>query len=56
MIHQKKVLVCGTGGFIGGHLVKRLKDEGYFVRGVDIKQHEYRKTVADEFIQGDLRE
>jgi nucleoside-diphosphate-sugar epimerase len=53
---QKKALVCGAGGFIGGHLVKRLKDEGYWVRGVDIKQHEYRNTAADEFIQGDLRE
>jgi nucleoside-diphosphate-sugar epimerase len=53
---QKKALVCGAGGFIGGHLVKRLKDEGYWVRGVDIKQHEYRKTAADDFVQGDLRE
>jgi nucleoside-diphosphate-sugar epimerase len=56
MNNQKKALVCGAGGFIGGHLVKRLKDEGYFVRGVDIKQHEHRETSADEFIQGDLRE
>jgi nucleoside-diphosphate-sugar epimerase len=56
MSDQKKALVCGAGGFIGGHLVKRLKNEGYFVRGVDIKQHEYRKTDADEFVQGDLRE
>jgi nucleoside-diphosphate-sugar epimerase len=56
MSTQKKALVCGAGGFIGGHLVKRLKDEGYFVRGVDIKQHEYRDTAADEFMQGDLRE
>lgn len=56
MSDQKKALVCGAGGFIGGHLVKRLKEEGYFVRGVDIKQHEYRKTSADEFVQGDLRE
>jgi nucleoside-diphosphate-sugar epimerase len=56
MANQKKALVCGAGGFIGGHLVKRLKDEGYFVRGVDIKQHEHRKTDADEFMQGDLRE
>jgi nucleoside-diphosphate-sugar epimerase len=56
MSNQKKALVCGAGGFIGGHLVKRLKDEGYFVRGVDIKQHEYRETFADEFMQGDLRE
>jgi nucleoside-diphosphate-sugar epimerase len=56
MAIQQKALVCGAGGFIGGHLVKRLKDEGYWVRGVDIKQHEYRPTFADEFIQGDLRE
>jgi len=53
---QKTALVCGAGGFIGGHLVQRLKSEGYWVRGVDIKQHEFRKTEADEFIQGDLRE
>ena len=37
----------GGGGFIGGHLVTRLKQDGYFVRGVDIKQHEYKKTDAD---------
>ncbi|MDR2409068.1 MAG: NAD-dependent epimerase/dehydratase family protein [Bacteroidales bacterium] len=53
---QKKALVCGAGGFIAGHLVQRLKDEGYWVRGVDIKQHEFRTTVADDFVQGDLRE
>ena len=52
---QKKVLVCGAGGFIGGHLVKRLKDEGYWVRGVDIKEHEFRQTAADDFVVGDLR-
>ncbi|GHV05531.1 NAD-dependent dehydratase [Spirochaetia bacterium] len=56
MANQKTALVCGAGGFIGGHLVKRLKEEGYFVRGVDIKQHEHRETCADEFVQGDLRE
>jgi nucleoside-diphosphate-sugar epimerase len=56
MTHQKKALVCGAGGFIGGHLVQRLKAEGYFVRGVDIKRHEHRETLADEFVQGDLRE
>jgi nucleoside-diphosphate-sugar epimerase len=56
MAKQKKALVCGAGGFIGGHLVQRLKGEGYWVRGVDIKQHEYRKTSADDFVQGDLRE
>ena len=46
---MKKALVCGAGGFIGGHLVARLKREGYWVRGVDIKEHEYRETGADEF-------
>ena len=50
----KRVLVCGAGGFIGGHLVKRLKNEGYWVRGTDIKPHDYAKTGADEFILGDL--
>ncbi|MCL4200359.1 NAD-dependent epimerase/dehydratase family protein [Patescibacteria group bacterium] len=53
---NKKALVCGAGGFIGGHLVKRLKKEGYWVRGVDIKQHEYSKSQADEFVVGDLRD
>ncbi len=55
-MHNKTALVCGAGGFIGGHLVKRLKNEGYWVRGVDIKEHEYVKLPADEFIVGDLRE
>ena len=53
---MKKALVCGAGGFIGGHLVKLLKREGYWVRGVDIKFHEYVKSNADEFIKGDLRD
>ena len=53
---MKKVLVCGAGGFIGGHLVKRLKNEGYWVRGVDIKHHEFEASYADEFIKGDLRD
>lgn len=53
---MKKALVCGAGGFIGGHLVKRLKKEGYWVRGVDIKHHEYTETQADDFIKGDLRD
>jgi len=53
---RKRVLVCGAGGFIGGHLVKRLKKEGYWVRGVDLKEHEYATSQADEFILGDLRE
>ena len=53
---EKKVLVCGAGGFIGGHLVKRLKNEGYWVRGVDLKEHEFTTLPADEFILGDLRD
>lgn len=52
---QKRVLVCGAGGFIGGHLVKRLKSEGAWVRGVDLKHNEYGKSPADEFVIGDLR-
>jgi GDP-D-mannose 3', 5'-epimerase len=51
----KKALVCGAGGFIGGHLVKRLKQEGYWVRGVDIKEHEFCPSAADEFLVLDLR-
>ena len=53
---MKRAIVCGAGGFIGGHLVKRLKKEGYWVRGVDIKEHEYAATAADEFLLLDLRE
>src|SRR3990170_4734070 len=53
---MKRALVCGAGGFIGGHLVKRLKSEGYWVRGVDIKEHEFAPTTADEFLLLDLRE
>jgi len=53
---KKNILVCGAGGFIGGHLVDKLKEEGHWVRGVDIKNHEHKKTAADEFILGDLRE
>jgi GDP-D-mannose 3', 5'-epimerase len=52
----KKALVCGAGGFIGGHLVKRLKQEGFWVRGVDLKFHEYAETAADDFMIGDLRD
>jgi nucleoside-diphosphate-sugar epimerase len=51
---MRKVLVCGAGGFIGGHLVKKLKKEGCWVRGVDIKHHEFAASPADEFIIGDL--
>jgi len=49
-------LVCGAGGFIGSHLVKRLKADGYFVRGVDLKFPEFSDTVADDFVVGDLRD
>ena len=51
---MKKALVCGAGGFIGGHMVKRLKSEGYWVRGVDIKEHEFCALPADDFVVGDL--
>jgi nucleoside-diphosphate-sugar epimerase len=53
---MRKALVCGGGGFIGGHLIKRLKKEGYWVRGVDIKKHEFTESEADDFILGDLRD
>ncbi len=53
-MYTKKVLVGGAGGFIGGHLVKRLKAEGLWVRGVDVKKHEYSESQADEFVVGDL--
>jgi len=51
---MKAALVCGAGGFIGSHLVRRLKDEGFWVRGADLKYPEFSETVADEFILGDL--
>jgi GDP-D-mannose 3', 5'-epimerase len=53
---SKSAIVCGAGGFIGGHLVNRLKSEGYWVRGVDLKTNEYGNTNADDFIIGDLRD
>ena len=55
---MKKILVLGAGGFIGGAMMKRLKSEGYWVRGVDIKEHEFfdAYAIADEFIVGDLRD
>jgi GDP-D-mannose 3', 5'-epimerase len=56
MEDKKMALVCGAGGFIGSHLVKRLKKEGYWVRGVDLKYPEYSPTEADEFVIGDLRD
>ena len=51
-----KALVCGAGGFIGSHLVKRLKSEGFWVRGVDLKYPEFGETAADDFVIGDLRD
>jgi nucleoside-diphosphate-sugar epimerase len=51
---QSKILVCGAGGFIGGHLVTRLKQEGFWVRGADWKRQDYSETAADEFLLGDL--
>jgi len=53
---MKTALVCGAGGFIGSHLVKRLKAEGFWVRGVDLKFPEFGETVADDFLIGDLRD
>ena len=53
---MKKCVVIGAGGFIGGHLVSRLKNDGHFVRGMDIKMHEYKETDADEFHQLDARD
>ena len=52
----RKALVCGAGGFIGSHLVRRLKDEGFWVRGVDLKRPEFSETVADDFQLEDLRD
>ena len=54
--YKKTALVLGAGGFIGSHMVKRLRTEGYWVRGVDLKYPEYSPTGAHEFIQGDLRD
>jgi nucleoside-diphosphate-sugar epimerase len=56
MGEQRRAVVCGAGGFIASHLVKRLKAEGYWVRGVDIKAPEFAPTAADEFCLLDLRE
>ena len=53
--YKKTALVLGAGGFIGSHMVKRLRKEGYWVRGVDLKYPEFAKTEANEFICGDLR-
>jgi nucleoside-diphosphate-sugar epimerase len=56
MKNNIKALVMGAGGFIGSHLVKKLKKEGYWVRGVDLKYPEFSPTTADEFVIGDLRD
>ena len=53
---MKSALVCGAGGFIGSHLVKRLKRDGFWVRGVDLKFPEFAETQADDFVVGDLRD
>ena len=53
---MKKALVCGAGGFIGSHMVKRLKDESFWVRGIDLKYPEFDETMADDFVIGDLRD
>ena len=55
-ISKKYALVLGAGGFIGSHMVKRLKLEGYWIRGVDLKFPEFSETQADEFVIGDLRD
>jgi len=52
---QKTAIVCGAGGFIGSHMVKRLKQEGYYVIGTDLKKPEFGETDADQFLVGDLR-
>lgn len=56
MKSNKIVLVCGAGGFIGSHLVERLKKEGRWVRGIDLKYPEFSETVADDFVIGNLRD
>lgn len=53
---MKTALVLGAGGFIGSHLVKKLKEEGFWVRGVDLKYPEFWETFADDFIIGDLKD
>lgn len=53
---KRTALVCGAGGFIGSHIVSRLRSDGFFVRGVDLKHPEFSATLSDEFVIGDLRE
>jgi GDP-D-mannose 3',5'-epimerase len=56
MTKKRTALVCGAGGFIGGHIVRRLKREGFWVRGVDLKLPPFADTEADDFVVGDLRD
>lgn len=56
MTTKKTALVCGAGGFIGSHLAKKLKKEGFWVRGVDLKYPEFGTSAADDFVIGDLRD
>ena len=53
---QKTALVCGAGGFIGGHLANKLKKEGFWVRSVDLKHNEHQGLLVDDFVIGDLRD
>jgi len=53
---QKRIVVTGAGGFIGHHLVNKLKELGYWIRGVDLKYPEFHQTLADDFVIGDLRD
>ncbi len=53
---MKTALVLGAGGFIGSHMVKRLRSEGYWVRGVDLKEPEFSETEANEFVSKKYRE
>ena len=53
---KRKTLICGAGGFIGAHLARRLKAEGAWVRGVDLRRPEFAPSAADEFLVGDLRD
>jgi len=56
MPDQKTALVLGAGGFIGGHLANKLKREGFWVRGVDLKHNEHQGLLVDDFVIGDLRD
>ena len=56
MSNQKRALVCGAGGFIGGHLANKLRREGFWVRGVDLKHNPWQGLDIDDFVIGDLRD